>query len=117
MARLWRHGAEGVRAAGGEGVDADEQHVHQQRPGVAVGQEVQGGAEDEETPQEIPGTQKQLVSFLCDDQSRPGAASPSVPRSARLLCLAFPDILDLSRVYFDSGLSGGGQCIDFFPPI
>lgn len=60
VAGLWRHGAEGVCAAGGEGVNADEQHVHQQGPGVAVSQEVQGGAEDEETPQEIPGTQKRL---------------------------------------------------------
>lgn len=40
MSRLWGHGAEGVRAAGGEGVNADEQHVHQQGPGIAVGQEV-----------------------------------------------------------------------------
>lgn len=54
MAGLWGHGAEGVCAAGGEGVNADEQHVHQQGPGVAVGQEVQSGAEGEETPQEVP---------------------------------------------------------------
>lgn len=51
---LWGHGAEGVSAAGGEGVDADEQHVHQQGPGVAVSEEVEGGAEDTETPQEVP---------------------------------------------------------------
>lgn len=44
------HGAEGVSAAGREGVNADEQHVHQQGPGVAVGHEVQGGAEDAEAP-------------------------------------------------------------------
>lgn len=62
MSRLRRHGAEGVSAARSEGVDADEQHVHQQGPGVAVSQEVHGGAEDAETPQEIPGTQKQLLS-------------------------------------------------------
>lgn len=37
---LWGHGAEGVSTAGGEGVDADEQHVHQQGPGVAVGKKV-----------------------------------------------------------------------------
>lgn len=41
-------------AAGGEGVDADEQHVDQQRPGVAVAQEVQRGAELAEAPQEVP---------------------------------------------------------------
>lgn len=29
VARLWGHGAEGVCTAGGEGVNADEQHVHQ----------------------------------------------------------------------------------------
>lgn len=56
VAGLWGHGAEGVRTAGGEGVNADEQHVHQKGPGVAVGQEVQGGAEDTETPQEVPAS-------------------------------------------------------------
>lgn len=54
VAGLWGHGAESVSTAGGEGVDADEQHVHQQRPGVAVRQEVHGGAESKETPQEVP---------------------------------------------------------------
>lgn len=54
VAGLRGHGAEGVGTAGGEGVNADEQHVHQQGPGVAVGQKVQGGAEDAETPQEVP---------------------------------------------------------------
>lgn len=54
MARLWGHGAEGVCTAGCEGVNADEQHVHQKGPGVAVGQEVHSGAEDTETPQEVP---------------------------------------------------------------
>lgn len=54
VAGLWGHGAEGVSTAGGEGVNADEQHVHQQGPGVAVREEVQGGAEDGETPQEVP---------------------------------------------------------------
>lgn len=58
VAGLRGHGAEGVGAAGGEGVNADEQHVHQQGPGVAVGQEVQGGAEGAEVPQEVPGTNK-----------------------------------------------------------
>lgn len=48
------HGAEGVGAAGGEGVNADEQHVDQQGPGVAVAQEVQRGAEHAEAPQEVP---------------------------------------------------------------
>lgn len=51
---LRRHGAEGVGAAGGEGVDADEQHVDQKGPGVAVAQEVQRGAEHAEAPQEVP---------------------------------------------------------------
>ena len=54
VARLWGHGAEGVCTAGCEGVNADEQHVHQKGPGVAVGQEVHSGAEDTETPQEVP---------------------------------------------------------------
>lgn len=40
MSRLRGHGAEGVSAAGGEGVNADEQHVHQQGPGIAVRHEV-----------------------------------------------------------------------------
>lgn len=40
MSGLRGHGAEGVGAAGGEGVNADEQHVDQQGPGVAVAQEV-----------------------------------------------------------------------------
>lgn len=55
---LWGHGAEDVSAAGGEGVNADEQHVDQQRPGVAVAQEVHGGAEQEEPPQEVPARNK-----------------------------------------------------------
>lgn len=52
------HGAEGVGAAGGEGVNADEQHVDQQWPGVAVAQEVEHGAEHAEAPQEVPGRQE-----------------------------------------------------------
>lgn len=59
VSRLRGHGAEGVGAAGREGVNADEQHVHQQGPGVAVGHEVQAGAEDAETPQEVPAKQQQ----------------------------------------------------------
>lgn len=54
MAGLCGHGAEGVCTAGREGVNADEHHVHQQRPGVAVSQEVQGRAENAETPQKVP---------------------------------------------------------------
>lgn len=54
MAGLWRHGAEGVSTAGGEGVQADKQHVHQEGPGVALRQEVLGGAEKAEPPQEVP---------------------------------------------------------------
>lgn len=63
MARLWGHGAEGVRTAGGEGVDADEQHVHQQGPGVAVREEVQSGAQDGETPQEVPANDRNAASL------------------------------------------------------
>lgn len=54
MAGLCGHGAEGVCTTGREGVNADEHHVHQQRPGVAVSQEVQGRAENAETPQKVP---------------------------------------------------------------
>ena len=53
--RLGRHGAEGVSTAGGEWVHADQQHVYQQGPGVAVRQEVRRGAQDAEAPQEVPG--------------------------------------------------------------
>lgn len=48
------HGAEDVSAAGGEGVQADQKHVDEQRPGVAVRQEVQRGAQHAEPPQEVP---------------------------------------------------------------
>lgn len=61
MARLGGHGAEGVGTAGGEGVHADEQHVDQQGPGVAVPQEVQGGAEGGEPPQEVPANSPTVV--------------------------------------------------------
>lgn len=54
MAGLCGHGAEGVSTAGGERVNTDEQHVDQQRPGVAVVQEVHGGAQSQETPHEVP---------------------------------------------------------------
>lgn len=54
MTGFCRHGAEGVCTAGSEGVNTDEQHVDQEGPCVAVGQEVQSGAEDAETPQEVP---------------------------------------------------------------
>lgn len=59
MAGLRRHGAEGVSTAGGEGVNTDEQHVDQQRPGVAVVQEVHLGAERAETPHKVPATGNQ----------------------------------------------------------
>lgn len=62
VAGLWGHGAEGVGTAGGEGVNADEQHVDQQGPGVAVREEVQSGAEDEEAPQEVPANSHSVVS-------------------------------------------------------
>lgn len=55
---LGRHGAEDVSAAGGEGVQADQKHVDEQRPGVAVRQEVQRGAQHAEPPQEVPGRQE-----------------------------------------------------------
>jgi len=69
VAWLGRHGAEGVRAAGGEGVDADEQHVHQQGPGVAVGQEVHREAQPAEPPQEVPAQQQQQqpVVYFCQE--------------------------------------------------
>lgn len=63
MSGFCRHGAEGVSTTGGKGVNADEQHVDQQGPRVAVGQEVQGGAEDTETPQEVPARQN-LFSYV-----------------------------------------------------
>lgn len=63
VARLWGHGAEGVCTAGGEGVNADEQHVHQQRPGVAVREEVQSGAENGEAPQEVPANNHNVISL------------------------------------------------------
>lgn len=63
VARLWRHGAEGVGTAGGEGVNADEQHVDQEGPGVAVREEVQSGAEDEEAPQEVPANNHKVASL------------------------------------------------------
>ena len=61
MAGLGGHGAKGMCTAGGKGVNTDEQHVHQQGPGVAVGQEVHIGAEGAEMPQEVPGTNKQTA--------------------------------------------------------
>lgn len=63
MARLWGHGTEGVCTAGGEGVNTDEQHVHQQGPGVAVSQEVQSGAKDAETPQEVPANHHFVFTY------------------------------------------------------
>lgn len=58
VAGFCRHGAKGVCTAGCEGVNTDEQHVHQEGPCVAVSQEVQSGAEDAETPKEVPGNKK-----------------------------------------------------------
>lgn len=55
---LGRHGAEGVGAAGGERVQADQKHVDEQRPGVALCQEVQSEAQHAEPPQEVPGWQE-----------------------------------------------------------
>lgn len=55
---LGGHGAEGVSAAGGEGVQADQKHVDEHRPGVALLQEVQRKAQHAEAPQEVPGRQE-----------------------------------------------------------
>lgn len=81
VARLRGHGAEGVRAAGGEGVNADKQHVHQQGPGVAVREEVQGGAEDGEPPQEVPADSHNVVRRNQNDRHRLQTA----PRSSLLV--------------------------------
>lgn len=64
MAGLCGHGAEGVCTTGREGVNADEHHVHQQRPGVAVGQEVQGREENAETPQKVPTKINKLKMYI-----------------------------------------------------
>lgn len=93
VAGLGGHGAEGVCAAGGEGVNADEQHVHQQGPGVAVGQEVQRGAEDAEIPQEVPRRQKMCPDVdgfvvhleAAEDTVQCGAPWMAVPRDDAVL--------------------------------
>lgn len=43
-----------MSTARGERIQADQQHVHQQRPRVALGQEVHRGTEHKEAPQEVP---------------------------------------------------------------
>lgn len=65
VTRFWRHGAEGVSAAGSKGVQADQKHVDQQRPGVALRHEVYGGAQHAESPQEVPaGAQITLLKVI-----------------------------------------------------
>lgn len=54
VAGVGGHGAEGVGTAGGEGVQADQQHVDEERPVVGVSAEIQGGGEHQEPPHEIP---------------------------------------------------------------
>lgn len=51
------HGAEGVCAAGRQGEQAAGAHVHQQRPGVAVIQDVRRLQGAHKPPREEPGTQ------------------------------------------------------------
>lgn len=67
MTRLGRHGAKGVSTAGGEGVQADQKHVDEQRPGVALRQEVQSGAQHAKPPQEVPiiAQHKSYMGYLC----------------------------------------------------
>ncbi len=124
VAGLWGHGAEGVRTAGGEGVNADEQHVHQQGPGVAVGQKVQSGAEDAETPQEVPANHHfVLFQHAYNNQlnSKRLLSDVYCPLVLKAVVLVdFSDTLDLSqpRVYFDLGLSYFWKSrLSFFPPF
>lgn len=106
VARLRGHGAEGVRTAGGEGVHADEHHVHQQGPGVAVGQEVHRGAEDEETPQEVPCWQEvgpdvdRLVVHLeaAEDAVQRRAPGVAVPRDDAVLPEHLGDLVDVKEL-------------------
>lgn len=105
MAGLWGHGAEGVCAAGGEGVNADEQHIHQQGPGVAVSQEVHGGAEDTEAPQEVPCWQEvgpdvnRLVGHLeaAEDAVQCRAPRVTVTRDDAILPEHLGDLVDVKE--------------------
>lgn len=54
VARTGRHGAKGVRAARGEGVEANGQEEDQQRKAVGLCAEA-GAAQHQEAPQEVPG--------------------------------------------------------------
>lgn len=54
MTCFWRHGAEGVSAGGCKGVETDQKHVDQQRPGVALRHKVYSEAQQTESPQEVP---------------------------------------------------------------
>lgn len=87
VARLGGHGAEGVRAAGGEGVNADEQHVHQQGPRVAVAQEVQRGAEEAEVPQEVPAADETDSVTTYGNSASTHCRNRSFPVTTKLFCV------------------------------
>lgn len=61
MTGLCGHGAEGVGTAGSERVNTDEQHVDEQRPRVAVVQEVHSGAQRQETPHKVPAAKGLII--------------------------------------------------------
>lgn len=47
---ICRHGAEGVSAAGREGIQTDQKHVDQQGPGVTIRQKVHSAAQQAKSP-------------------------------------------------------------------
>lgn len=97
------HGAEGVSAAGGEGIKADQQHVDQQRPGVAIRHEVQRRAQDAEPPQKIPGRQEvcpdidRLVGHLktAEDAVQRWAPGMTIPRHDAILSKHLWHLMDV----------------------
>lgn len=97
VARLRGHGAEGVSAAGGEGVDTDEQHVDQQGPGVAVAQEVHGGAQDAEPPQEVP--ENHSFSALSPTSLLTAARPPRSPLGLLLILIHAYQIFRCSIIF------------------
>lgn len=97
MAGLWGHGAEGVCTAGGEGVNADEQHIHQQGPGVAVSQEVHGGAEDTEAPQEVPAKHN-LVLYQHIYNNQLGS-KPLLLSQVFQGCCTWTELVSVSRLF------------------
>ena len=76
------HGAEGVCAAGRQGEQAAGAHVHEQRPGVAVMQDVRHLQGAHKPPREEPGTQG------CTLNLRGVGSSYSPPLT--VACLPFP---------------------------